>query len=375
MKHLLAILFAVVIVAALAVPALAAETKTVDTADNQFAVGSDARQEARVDGDFAALGADTEVSRGVGGDVFTAGQNVTVTDSDKLQNVLAAGANVNIRVKSARNIYAAALDLDVRADGEAQGVYLVGASVTLSGKARDAFIIARSANISGEIAENLNIRSDNIVFNADTAIGGNITIYSKNHPTLPSSIDPAKVTFKAPGAFGRAQNAAGEAARQSVLRRIAVIIGVSGVVAAVAVSLIVNALRGGFFGEKASTLRRRFWSDALFGLAAVIVVPVAAVGLMFTVVGVPVGALLLGVYAVAMYLAPIAAGLVAGRAAMPRLNRYASGAICVGALYALMLVPYLRVPVAVVATLYGFGALLSGARRREKRRVNNLAEV
>ena len=377
MKKLLAILFAIVLIASLTVPALAAEapsgltnglTTAIDSASNRFLFARDARQETRVEGDYAAVGEDAEVSRGVGGDVFAAGINVAVTDTDELQNVVAAGANVNVRVRSARNIYASGADLDVRADEKVGGVYLAGASVTLTGHAQDAYIVAQSTNISGEIAENLVIRSDNIVFGDDTTVGGHVTVYSKKHPTLPASINPAKVTYKTSAAFGKAQSTVDSAAitaeRESAFRRIMVIIGLSGTTAAIIVSLIVNALRGSFFGGKAQTLRHRFWLDSLLGLAAVIVIPVAAVALAFTVVGVPIAAVLLGTWAIALYLAPIAAGMVLGRAIMPRMNRYTSGAICVAALYALMLIPYLQIPVAIVATLYGFGALTSGIRHR-----------
>ncbi|MDR0839246.1 MAG: hypothetical protein LBN99_06345 [Oscillospiraceae bacterium] len=361
MKKTAAAIVALILLSVLAIPAMAAGA---ESAKNRFTLARDARQDRRTEGDLVALGEDTEVSRGVGGDVFTAGRNVIITDNEKLQNVAAVGVNVNVHVKTARNIYAAGGDVDVRADGGAEGVYLTGASVTLSGKARDAYIAAGSVNISGAVAENLTVRSDNIVFGADTTVGGKVTVISKKETRLPASIDPAKVTYRSPRAFSGAKNAAGEEQRISILRRLGVIIAASGVAAAIALSLLLNA-RGGFWKEKAERLPRGLGGDALRGVAALLVAPAVAIGLVFTVVGAPVGVLLLVMYLVALYLAPVAAGVIAGRAIFRRMNRFASGAICVGLLWTLMSLPYLRAPVAVVSVIYGLGAMTSGLARRD----------
>ena len=391
MKKLLIVALVVFILAAAALPALAAENsdnpkqnggtqntieennggplrrrrdRKLESADNTFIMAGTARQTNRTEGDLAALGVDAEVSRGVGGDVFTAGRNVLVTDDEKLQNVAAAGANVNIHVKSARNIYAAGGDIDVQADENVKGVYIAGLSVTLSGTLTDAIIAAASVNIAGTIDKNLTIRAGNVTFDPDATVGGEITIFSKKRPVLPASIDPSKVTYKTPGVFGRLTDSGAE---QTVFGRLTLLLTISGVVAAALLSLVLNAMRGGFFHERAEGFRRFFWRDMLRGFAGVIITPVLALLLLVSVVGAPVGLLLLLLYAVALYLAPIVSGVVLGRLIFPKLSRFLSGAVVTLFVWLLMLVPYLGIAVTIASVLLGTGTLISAIPPRRNR--------
>jgi hypothetical protein len=340
-----------------------------DSAKNRFDFGREVRYDERTDGDFVAFGNDVEVSGGVGGDIFAGGRNVLITDSGTLNNIVALGASVKVRVKDARNVYAAGGDTNVVSEGQTRGVYMCGGNISLSGAVTDAMLIGAAVYVDGEVKENLQIRSDNITFGTDASVGGEITIYSSKHPKLPSSIDETKVHYKRPAMS--AQDAQGSQNQDgaSPLRRICVILAATGVISAAVVSVLLNALCAGFWRDKASDVRRRFWRDALRGLIAAIVAPVAAVLVMLTVVGIPLGALLLTVYCVLIYLAPIAAGIIAGRAVFPRMNRYVSGAIWTVFLRLLLLVPYVRVAVWAFATLYGLGALVSCVNRHGDTRV------
>jgi hypothetical protein len=342
----------------------------VETADNEFTVKRTARQDGKTNGDFVAIAEDAEISRGVGGDVYALGRNVIVTDDDKLQNIAVGGANVNVSVKDARNIYAAGADLNVRADNAA-GVYLAGLGVTLTGDATDAYVVAGSAHIDGNIKENLVIRSDNVVFGDDATVGGRVTIYSKKHATLPDSIDSTRVTYKSPSLFGKNADAQNTGGAPTGIRRITLIFMVSGVVAAVLLSLGLNATRPEFFSGKADGFRRRVWGDLIRGLAAIIVLPVVAVALLFTVVGVPIGVLLAAAYAIVLYLAPVVTGTVLGRVIFKRMNRFASGAICVGILKILALIPWFGMFVSLAAALYGMGAVVGAVKFRSHERIEN----
>ncbi|MDR3310799.1 MAG: hypothetical protein LBS90_05580 [Oscillospiraceae bacterium] len=340
----------------------APDTSGTTGGENYFAAARDARQPDRTVGDVVMLAETAEVSKGAGGDVFALGRGVLVSDSEKLDNIVAAGASVDVRVKTARNAYVSGADVRVNASEKIAGVYAAGLSVTLGGEIGDAVVAARTVRIDGNISGDLTLRSPNVSFAGDTTVGGEITIYSKRKPALPPSIDPSHVTYKSPASFGK--TASGTLAKASGIPRLALIAAASGVVAAIAVSLIMNALRGGFYRDKARDFKRRFWIDILRGLAALVAVPVVAVALMFTVAGVPLGILGFAIYAAAVYLAPIAAGLILGRVIFRRMNRFASGAICVGILKVLTFIPYAGWIIGLAAVLYGFGAFVSGIRLR-----------
>lgn len=353
----------------------AKKSRTVDSAGNKFILAKDARQSAKIEGDLAAIGGDTEVSRGVGGDVFTAGQNVIITDDEELQNVAAAGANVSVHVKKARNIYAAGGNVDLQVDDASKGVYIAGLSVTLAGTMTDAYVRAASANISGTIAENLIVRANNVTFDPDATVGGDVTIISKKRPDLPASIDPSKVTYKSPGVISSFKD--GAFLGQTMFQRLLIILTVSGIVAAIILSLIMNAMRGGFFHERALQFKRYFWRDMLRGLAGIIVTPIIALLLIASVVGIPIGAVLLVVYAVAMYLAPVVSGVILGRLLFPKMNRFGSGVIATCFIWLLMLVPYLGIVVTVATSLYGIGSLIAAIppRRNNKLKIRRVDET
>lgn len=346
---------------------LSKASRVVDSASNRFMLARDARQTAPIEGDYVALGDDAEVSRGVGGDVFTAGRNVLVTDDEELQNVAAAGGNVNIHVKNARNIYVAGADVDVQADDSAEGIYIAGLSVTLAGTMKDAYVAALSANITGTVAENLTIRANNVTFDPDATVGGEITIYAKNRPDLPASIDPAKVVFKKPGIVNTLRD--GGWASQTALQKLGLILTVSGIAAAVLLSLALNAMRGGFFHERALGFKKSVGRDLLIGLAGIVVVPVLGLLLLASVVAAPIGAVLLALYGIALYLSPVVAGVILGRLIFPSLNRFGSGAIVTCLLWLLMLVPYLGIVISIASRLFGIGSLLAGIPPRRGKRL------
>ena len=387
MKKLLIFALAVVILAAVTLPVFAAEDekkplpggdektsaagsdenstgqrvrgspRRIDSAGNTFIMARTARQTGRTEGDLAAFGGDAEVSRGVGGDVFAAGRNVLVTDDEELQSIAAAGANVNIHVKDARNIYAAGGDIDIQADNTAKGVYAAGLSVTLAGSVTDAFIAAASVNVSGTVEKNLTIRAGSVTFDPDATVGGEITIFSRRRPALPASIDPSKVTYKTPGALGALTGAS--FAERTTLQRLGLIFAVSGIAAAMLLSFALNAIRGSFFHARAQGFKRLFWQDILRGFAGVIVIPVAVLLLLLSVVGVPVGIVLLLVYVAALYLSPIVSGVIFGRLIFPKRSRFLSGVIVTLFLQLLMLVPYLGIVVTAASALFGVGTLIS----------------
>ena len=107
---------------------------------------------------------------------------------------------------------------------------------------------------------------------------------------------------------------------------------------------------------------------ALLGFGAFLIVPVAAVLVMATVVGLPIGVIAALLFGVALYVAklPIAAwagGLLLARAGRPGVSPYAAMAVGVLALYLLFAVPWVGGLFWLAATWLGLGAMVLSGRR------------
>lgn len=139
--------------------------------------------------------------------------------------------------------------------------------------------------------------------------------------------------------------------------------------------LVVAAPR---LANQLGTNGKRLLQSLALGVLGLIVVPVLAIVLMVTVIGLPAGLLLLTAFLVMLYLTQIIAGITIGRFILPRswndgsrgfhLLAMTLGVVIIGALR-LVPVPYLFTVLSVVITLWGAGAaiMLLGTLNRQSR--------
>jgi TctA family transporter len=93
---------------------------------------------------------------------------------------------------------------------------------------------------------------------------------------------------------------------------------------------------------------------------------------MLTIFAIPVCVIVLMVYGILLYLAPVITGIILGRLVLPRLNRYLAASIGAGVITLLMAVPYLKVLLFLLSAFYVLGILI---RRMKPRREGNHPEV
>jgi cytoskeletal protein CcmA (bactofilin family) len=116
-----------------------------------------------------------------------------------------------------------------------------------------------------------------------------------------------------------------------------------------------------------STNAGRLVPSGVTGLLGVVLIPIVAVILLVTLIGLPIGVLILAGYFVALYLSQIAVGLAIGRFVLP--NRWHDGsrgfyllAMTLGVLIVVALklvpVPWVAGIVGAIVTIWGFGAVV-----------------
>jgi hypothetical protein len=334
----------------------------MDSAGNKFDIAGSVMADQAVEGDYIAFGNTVKLEAGVKGDIIAAGRSIIITDEDAVQNIFAAGQNITVRAKSVRNIYAAGGDITVGSGTTAGGVYLVGAMVNFGGVATDVTIAAPAVTVDGTIYGNLVVRSDHITFGKNVTVDGHVTIYGTVKPELPPNIDESKVTFRRVIHSGRNV----EQAVSKGISRAKVISAVVCVVTAVLIALVLTLLRGGYFKARAAEFDKRAWKMLLWGLLAFIVAPVVALACLLTVFAMPVGIIVLMLYAVILYLAPVVAGTVLGRRVLPKTNGYLAAALGAAAVSLLLLVPYLKILLFLAAAFYTLGLAVICLRPRRE---------
>ena len=121
----------------------------------------------------------------------------------------------------------------------------------------------------------------------------------------------------------------------------------------------------------ADGVRRRFPATLIAGVVAIVLVPVLALLLLITLIGIPVSIVAFILFGIALYLSQVFVGMAIGRTILPRgwrsygrgynILAMVIGVVLIG-LLRLIPVPFLDLVIAVIVALLGLGALFTATR-------------
>lgn len=271
-----------------------------------------------------------EINGNVDGTAFVAGQEVTI-NGDIKGDLFAAGQEVTITGKIYGNLYAAGQKVLVK--GQVTGdAFIAGEKAETAGEAvfnRDLMVGAQSVNQLGPVERQMFAVGGHVVLNG--RIGDNARLTADNLEVQDGALIKGKLVYLSPKQASVSEKAKiGEgtewkkaAPRQQkeqktfVSQLLGVIIGILG------------ALLVWFIGI---TVKQNFWIDLIrpigsepvktigIGALTLIMVPILAIILMVTVVGLPVGILLVLAYGITLYLAKIISAVFIGNWLAARFN-------------------------------------------------------
>lgn len=233
---------------------------------------------------------------------------------------------------------------------------LVGQSVLVAGDIRGNLkILANSATLNGIIDGDVRIAADDIILMPGTKIGGDLVYTSAKDLFL----DPGKV----------------ELAGQLIRKEIVTIppttsydVFVSQAyfyLCALVAGIPFITLFPRFTGQAVRHIRQSAWKCALVGAIALCLIPITSAFVFLTIIGIPLGLLLLLTYAIMLYLAKIVVALAIGGIVLRRrgpqpFNRVFT-ALSLGliAIYIMTALPYgLGSIVVFVVVLTGLGGMV-----------------
>ncbi|GAB4482567.1 MAG: hypothetical protein OHK0044_31610 [Burkholderiaceae bacterium] len=335
--------------------------------NDRFSAGPAVRIAQPVTGDLFAAGGSVDVEAPVGGDALVAGGHLRIT-APLGESLYAAGGQLRIDGSIARSARVAGGQIELGPRSKVAGnLTLAGGEVQLRGTV-GGHVLAGAGEllIDGDIAGDVTATAGTIALGPNARIGGRLRYASREDLRR----DPAA---RIGGGVERmaVRDEPQRAARFE--RRFGPRGGwVWTVGLMVLAALLVGALPE-FYARVSATAQSRPGASALAGFVALVCVPIAALILFVTTVGIPLALIAAGLYLALLVVGYASAGVALGDSALKRLRpaaaaelwwRVAAAMLATLVIALVARVPYLGGVVILAALVVGMGALLLQTRRR-----------
>jgi hypothetical protein len=237
----------------------------------------------QVNGDLFCVGQNVNISGVVHGDVICAGQTVNISGSVD-GDVRIAGQNIAVSSSIGKNLTVAAQNFTLNGSGKI-GQDITGGvdNMEINGSVgRDLVLGATTSTINGTVGRNIKSQINNIYLGSNAKVGGNIDYISSNQINKAQGARIAGTTHRTEPTKHK---------HKSALFGIGfrVYWFVSMLLLALALVLLFPAT----FETSARRTMASFGKTLLFGIAVTLFTPVVIALLMATIVGIPLGIVLL----------------------------------------------------------------------------------
>ena len=332
--------------------------------DDLYLLGTTIIIDGTVNGDVLAAGNTIKINGTVNGNVHLAGQDVTISGT------VSQGARV---VANSFFLMSGSVDEDlliigntiaISSDGVVgRDLILTISTLTLDGTVeRRVAGVAEKVTHNGSVGAEVDISVEDLVITDDASIGGDLIYRSEKEAEIASGAEIG-----------------GEIAGEMVEEAIDIDLGVAfdpiivGIVGLITAAIYGTVLLLAFprltVTASNQLLQNPFMSIAM-GIVFLIVVPIAAILVMITVVGIPLGLISLLLYGIALFSAQVFVSLTIGRLILSffadgnrRLVQFLGLLIGLLILFGFSFIPYAGPWVPLVVVILGFGGLMMAIGR------------
>ena len=290
---------------------------------NLHLFGSSVRTDGDVGGDYMGFGGHVAVDHKVGVDATLAGGTVEVNAAigDDLR---VAGGTVIVKAPVGGELYAAAGDLRLAPESSIAGdAAVAGGNVAIDGRIGGSLrVAARTVVINGEVAGDVRINAQQVALGPKAKIGGALSVRSKEPmsraegavvvgPVTGSRADSRHARrAERDGADADAYERGGSSSRGWMPMGIG---SVFGYLALLALAALMLWLAPRFSARAAAAVAGSPWRSLGLGLLLVLVVPLVAVLLVLTLLGIPFALALLAFYPLLTMLGFVVAAVALGQ--------------------------------------------------------------
>jgi cytoskeletal protein CcmA (bactofilin family) len=350
----------------LALPAWATEFRTGRTVsiepgevidDDLFAFANNVLIAGEVKGDLFAAGETVRVTGTVDGSVMAGGRKVLIT-GDVGNSVRAGGQSVTLSGPIGRNAAVAGNDVLLSETGHVRrDLHAAGNILNLDGSvAGRAGLAGQTVTVRGRVEDDLRFEGGELVLQPTAKIGGDLVYRSDEAAEIaPGATIGGETRMLAPRAPSEAREPRFPLASVILFFLVVFVFGLVGLAAAPRL-----------FTGAANAMARRPWWNLLLGFLTLIAVPIAAMLVCVTVIGLPLGVLALVAWGAAFMFSGVPVATFLGqRLLSPRtggVSPYLGLFLGLLVLTLVGLVPYLGPLTKVLTVLFGMGVYARAAK-------------
>lgn len=340
-------------------------TVTQPVSEDFYAAGDSVEIRADMGGDVVVAGQRVTVNGRIEGDVIAAGENVTLAGS-LLDDARVAARSMTLTGSVGDHLVAAGETVVLAEPSRVEGfAWLAGNRIDVQGAVGGDLVAAgQNVTISGTVHGNVTLEAEDAVIADGAHVQGDLTWPRGHAPEIHAG---ARVD-------GRRIETEGEPERMSMMEGPGIVVGIIlGTLSLLLLTLVLRAAVPPVMLGAAALLRARPGLSLAVGLLALIVAPIVAIVAFVTVIGVPLGLVILLAYVALLVIGvpvaiDVAVDLVLGRARKGR-PVSAGWRVLALALASLVFVALTQIPIlggliGLATVLFGLGALVLRAVRR-----------
>lgn len=308
--------------------------------------------------------ADTLTIKGqIGGDLFVIANTLNIDGGQIYGNVFAIAGDITLN-GLIYDLYANCNTLNMPYDGVAY---------------RDLKVNCTSATIEGVVGKDVNINATNKLYlKAEALIYGNVNLTSPNDIELiavdqdGNAVEGKTIDLIVTGDVNHEKNA------NSVLDYVVSLL--TALVYTLVVWLLLSKVTPKFYGKVTEMKPKKMLLAIVAGLVSLIVIPLVAMLLIVTVVGVPVAFALLAIYSLVISIASALTAIVLANKlatkvkALAKFNNIFAVVIVALVLWALTLIPYAGGIITLLVTFFGFGMVILAFKKKKEKKAETPVE-
>lgn len=330
-----------------------------------YVAGSNIIIDGTVNGDIFGAGQTLTINGKINGGVSLAGQTITL-NGDISNGARIAGQSITVNGNIGRDLVVAGSDLIINSQSTISGDLVLGVQNAMVNGSINGNIkgSANDATITSGVGGNIDLEVNNLTITSNAKIQGNLTYTSKNQAVIQSGAAINGATTRKLPKPATTRRALPMLAGASVMWQFLgfLMIFIIGIIIILIASRRVTAM--------ANSVQSHPWQSLGWGAVILIVAPIAAIIVMITVIGIPLGIISLVLWGIAIYLSQLPVALLIGRLIIKQNQELESKGLMIGALalglfllLVLRLIPFIGWVVGLLTVVFGLGTLITAARR------------
>lgn len=322
---------------------------TLDSASNKFFTNNNINETLDAQSDVYAIGNNLKFAGKVEADILAAGNNITIETESVGGSIRVAGATILINSNVERNINAVAASVEIKEGTKAKGIYVASGDVNFNGEAEDLFVNADTVTINGTVTGNVKVNCSKLIIGENARVDGTFEVRGEEEPIILGDFDSSKITF---------DKIITDYDNESLFAGINIAGKIISLITAIIFCILITLFCSRYNNRACEKLEHRGWLPFLIGFATLIVLPIAAVLLCITIVGIPISVISLIIYGILIYLAPVFTGIILGRFILKNMNEYLSAIIFTLIVKIITFIPYVGGVSLFICVLLSLGVFI-----------------